>query len=110
MLLIHVLFFGKNTLRRSAVGIWKCRACKKVLAGGAYTVSTPAATTVRSTVRRLREAENYNFNIILIEEIKYFKQKLKRKKLIYYITRTNYILNKNQIIIQLIITKRYYTQ
>jgi len=41
--------------KRTAVGIWHCRACKKTTAGGAWTVSTTAAATVRSTVRRLRE-------------------------------------------------------
>lgn len=29
-------FCGKNTMKRHAVGIWKCKACKKVKAGGAY--------------------------------------------------------------------------
>merc|ERR1711998_714075 len=48
-------FCGKDTVKRCAVGIWKCGACKKVLAGGAYTMSSPAAATVRSTIRRLRE-------------------------------------------------------
>ncbi|KAJ9058188.1 60S ribosomal protein L43 [Entomophthora muscae] len=48
-------FCGKDTVKRRAVGIWECRACKKVLAGGAWTVSTTAAATVRSATRRLRE-------------------------------------------------------
>ncbi|KZP01451.1 ribosomal protein L37ae [Calocera viscosa TUFC12733] len=48
-------FCGKDSVKRTNVGIWKCRACKKVVAGGAWTVSTTAAATVRSTVRRLRE-------------------------------------------------------
>mmetsp|Transcript_9797 Transcript_9797/g.23371 ORF Transcript_9797/g.23371 Transcript_9797/m.23371 type:complete len:93 (+) Transcript_9797:59-337(+) len=48
-------FCGKNTVRRSAVGIWRCSACRKVVAGGAWAVNTQAAATVRSTVRRLRE-------------------------------------------------------
>ncbi|ORY28296.1 ribosomal protein L37ae [Naematelia encephala] len=46
---------GKNGVKRTAVGIWKCKACKKVYAGGAYTFGTPSAGTVRSTIRRLRE-------------------------------------------------------
>merc|ERR1711990_232061 len=48
-------FCGKDSVRRTAVGIWECRGCKKVMAGGAWTVSTTAATTVRSTIRRLRD-------------------------------------------------------
>ncbi|KAI9227799.1 MAG: ribosomal protein L37a [Piptocephalis tieghemiana] len=51
-------FCGKDAVKREAVGIWKCRGCKKTLAGGAYTVSTPAAATTRSTVRRLRDVLN----------------------------------------------------
>ena len=50
-----VLHFFKDSVKRVAVGIWKCNACEKVIAGGAWTVSTTAAATVRSTVRRLRE-------------------------------------------------------
>ncbi|AEO57960.1 hypothetical protein MYCTH_2304829 [Thermothelomyces thermophilus ATCC 42464] len=48
-------FCGKNTVRRTAVGIWNCKSCKKTMAGGAYTVATPAAAAMRSTLRRLRE-------------------------------------------------------
>ena len=44
------------SMKRAAVGIWKCGACKKVQAGGAYTMNTAASVTVRSTIRRLREA------------------------------------------------------
>lgn len=32
-------FCGKNTVKRKAVGIWECKGCNKVVAGGAYTVS-----------------------------------------------------------------------
>ncbi|RMZ74311.1 60s ribosomal l43 [Pyrenophora seminiperda CCB06] len=46
---------GKNSVKREAVGIWNCRSCRKTTAGGAYTVSTPAAAATRSTIRRLRE-------------------------------------------------------
>jgi len=48
-------FCGKHGMKRQAVGIWKCKACKKVQAGGAYTLNTGASITVRSTIRRLRE-------------------------------------------------------
>ncbi|ORX33741.1 60S ribosomal protein L37a, partial [Kockovaella imperatae] len=46
---------GKNAVKRTAVGIWKCKPCRKTYAGGAYTFGTAGAATVRSTVRRLRE-------------------------------------------------------
>ena len=48
-------FCGKDAMKRSCVGIWKCRACKKVVAGGAWVFSTTAAASVRSAVRRLKE-------------------------------------------------------
>ncbi|THY21085.1 hypothetical protein D6D00_07447 [Aureobasidium pullulans] len=48
-------FCGKVTVKRHSVGIWDCKSCKKTVAGGAYTVSTPAAAATRSTIRRLRE-------------------------------------------------------
>merc|ERR1711907_933148 len=50
-------FCGKDTVKRSVVGVWRCKACRKVIAGGAYTLSTPTAATVRSTIRRLREVK-----------------------------------------------------
>ncbi len=48
-------FCGKDSVKRTVVGIWHCRHCKKTVAGGAYSVSTATAATVRSTIRRLRE-------------------------------------------------------
>ncbi len=42
-------------MKRSCVGIWKCKACKKTVAGGAWVFSTTAAAAVRSAVRRLRD-------------------------------------------------------
>jgi len=48
-------FCGKDSVKRAVVGIWSCRVCKKDVAGGAYSVSTATAATVRSTIRRLRE-------------------------------------------------------
>jgi len=48
-------FCGKHAFKRVAVGIWKCKACNKTKAGGAYTLNTSSSLTVRSTIRRLRE-------------------------------------------------------
>ncbi|CEH13342.1 60s ribosomal protein l43 [Ceraceosorus bombacis] len=48
-------FCGKDSVKRKSVGIWECKSCRKTIAGGAWTLSTTAAATVRSTIRRLRE-------------------------------------------------------
>uniref|UniRef100_A0A5S6QP13 60S ribosomal protein L37a n=1 Tax=Trichuris muris TaxID=70415 RepID=A0A5S6QP13_TRIMR len=48
-------FCGKETMKRTCVGIWKCKSCKRVVAGGAYVFTTTTAATVRSSIRRLRE-------------------------------------------------------
>ncbi|XP_065896699.1 large ribosomal subunit protein eL43-like [Dysidea avara] len=48
-------FCGKEAMKRKCVGIWHCKSCRKTVAGGAWTFTTTAGTTVRSAVRRLRE-------------------------------------------------------
>ncbi|CAG0887958.1 unnamed protein product [Darwinula stevensoni] len=48
-------FCGKEAMKRTCVGIWACKRCKRTVAGGAYIYATTAAVTVRSAVRRLRE-------------------------------------------------------
>jgi len=50
-------FCGKISVKRTAAGIWECKGCRKVMAGGAYSLTTPAATTVRSTIGRLRKTQ-----------------------------------------------------
>eukprot|EP01057_Protomagalhaensia_wolfi_P006239 Protomagalhaensia_wolfi_Nauph_80__6238@NODE_943_length_1861_cov_520_688255_g712_i0_p1_GENE_NODE_943_length_1861_cov_520_688255_g712_i0NODE_943_length_1861_cov_520_688255_g712_i0_p1_ORF_typecomplete_len213_score23_38Ribosomal_L37ae/PF01780_19/5_5e36zfRING_13/PF17977_1/0_063_NODE_943_length_1861_cov_520_688255_g712_i07801418 len=50
-------FCGKSAVKRQAVGIWKCRACEVTCAGGAWTIGTTAAATARSTLARLRKAQ-----------------------------------------------------
>ena len=47
-------FCGKNTVKRTAVGIWKCKRTGKKIAGGAYQLSTAAAVTAKTTIQRLR--------------------------------------------------------
>merc|ERR1712087_963384 len=48
-------FCGKDSMKRISTGVWNCNSCKKVQAGGAYTLHTAQAVQVRSTIRRLRE-------------------------------------------------------
>mmetsp|Transcript_2261 Transcript_2261/g.3168 ORF Transcript_2261/g.3168 Transcript_2261/m.3168 type:complete len:95 (+) Transcript_2261:147-431(+) len=50
-------FCGKDSVRRTNVGIWNCKSCKKVVAGGAYSLSTASAITARSTIGRLRKMQ-----------------------------------------------------
>ncbi|CAD6999252.1 unnamed protein product [Ceratitis capitata] len=55
-------FCGKVCLDESrCVGIWSCKRCKRVVAGGAWVYSTTAAASVRSAVRRLRETKEHMF-------------------------------------------------
>ncbi|CAK9192096.1 unnamed protein product [Sphagnum troendelagicum] len=48
-------FCGKFGVKKKAVGIWNCKDCGKVKAGGAYTLNTASAATVQSTIHWLRE-------------------------------------------------------
>jgi large subunit ribosomal protein L37Ae len=48
-------FCGKTSIKRAAVGIWKCRACKRAIAGGAWEFITNAATTAKTTIQRLKK-------------------------------------------------------
>merc|ERR1712080_665654 len=48
-------FCGKDSVKRTNVGIWKCKSCSKIVAGGAWQPSTAAAVAAKSTIRRLRE-------------------------------------------------------
>ncbi|GAB9470928.1 Ribosomal protein l37a [Globisporangium polare] len=53
-------FCGKDSVKRTVTGIWKCKSCYKVVAGGAYLLNTPSAATVRSTLARLRKTHDEN--------------------------------------------------
>ncbi|TXG64015.1 hypothetical protein EZV62_011009 [Acer yangbiense] len=45
----------KYAAKRKVVDIWGCKDCGKVKTGGAYTLNTASAVTVRSTIRSLSE-------------------------------------------------------
>ena len=42
-------------VRRIGAGIWQCRACKTVFAGGAFEFATSVATTAKITMNRLKK-------------------------------------------------------
>ena len=48
-------FCGKKSIRREATGIWKCRGCRRAIAGGAWEFVTTAATTAKTTINRLKK-------------------------------------------------------
>jgi large subunit ribosomal protein L37Ae len=48
-------FCGKTSIKRHAVGIWNCRACRRSIAGGAWEFSTSAAQTAKTTINRLKK-------------------------------------------------------
>lgn len=48
-------FCGKLSIKRAAAGIWKCRACRRSVAGGAWEFVTVAASTAKTTINRLKK-------------------------------------------------------
>merc|ERR1719460_1966915 len=39
-------FCGKYSVVRSAAGVWVCKPCNRIKAGGAYTLNTASAITI----------------------------------------------------------------
>ncbi|CDU16263.1 60S ribosomal protein L37a [Plasmodium yoelii 17X] len=48
-------FCGKTATKRTCVGIWECKKCKRKTCGGAWSLTTPAAVAAKSTIIRLRK-------------------------------------------------------
>ncbi|UKK01298.2 60S ribosomal protein L37a [Theileria orientalis] len=48
-------FCGKTATRRKAVGVWQCKGCKKKMAGGAWSLVTSSASSVKATIDRLNK-------------------------------------------------------
>ncbi len=81
-------FCGKNSIRRHAVGIWRCRACRRTCAGGAWEFATSAALTAKTTINRLKkevvdikkEVEEAQEEETKVEKKKERKEKTENKK------------------------------
>lgn len=74
------IFCGKNSVRRFAVGIWKCKACRRTIAGGAWELFTSAALTAKTTINRLKkEVVDVKKPVIIEEEVEEEKPQVQRK-------------------------------
>jgi large subunit ribosomal protein L37Ae len=76
-------FCGKNSIKRAAVGIWKCKACRRNIAGGAWEFSTSAAQTARTTINRLKKDKvelKKEVEEVVVEEEKKTKGKKNQEK------------------------------
>ena len=74
-------FCGKNSIRRQATGIWRCKACRRVVAGGAWEVSTSAAQTAKTTINRLKKevVDTKKVEEVPEEETKPEKKRVKKE-------------------------------
>jgi large subunit ribosomal protein L37Ae len=81
-------FCGKNSIRRHAVGIWRCKACRRTCAGGAWEFATSAALTAKTTINRLKKevveikkgVEEEQEEEVKVEKKKERKEKTENKK------------------------------
>ncbi len=51
-------FCGKQSMKRVAVGIWRCKTTNRKIAGGAWELNTTAAITAKTTIHRLKRIAN----------------------------------------------------
>ena len=51
-------FTGKDCVKRTHCGIWKCKQSGRKIAGGAYSLSTAPAVTAKTTIQRLRRLQD----------------------------------------------------
>jgi outer membrane biosynthesis protein TonB len=66
---------AQTAVRRTAVGIWRCKGCKLTYAGGAYELSTTVATTAKITMHRLKKLNEEPAAEVVEEKKKEDKEK-----------------------------------
>merc|ERR1739844_753689 len=49
-------FCGKDSVRRTAAGIWHCKPCRRLIAGAAYSLTSIAANNAKSFIKRAKES------------------------------------------------------
>merc|ERR1712058_1280 len=49
-------FCGKDSVRRQAAGIWKCKPCKRLISGAAYSLTSIASNNAKSFIKRAKES------------------------------------------------------
>jgi large subunit ribosomal protein L37Ae len=47
-------YCGKVAVRRLGTGIWKCKHCARISAGGAYTMTTPQGEASRRLIAAMK--------------------------------------------------------
>ncbi|KAF2358208.1 Ribosomal protein L37ae [Trinorchestia longiramus] len=50
-------FCGRDSVKRLAVGIWRCKPCRRTSAGAAYSLHSIAATNAQSFIKRSKEMQ-----------------------------------------------------
>jgi len=48
-------YLCQDSVRRLAVGIWRCKPCRRSIAGAAYMLNSVAAVNAKSFIKRSKE-------------------------------------------------------
>ena len=70
----------QTSVRRQAIGIWKCNGCKVTFTGGAYELTTTVATTAKITMNRLKKLNQQQQEVVPVVAEKEAKATKKSEK------------------------------